>query len=65
LTKTNGLFRDLAACIIANTPVERFLFSPPDKAKHLEELSGQMSSDADIKLHAASRLRKRFGFFGF
>jgi hypothetical protein len=58
LTTTNGLFRDLAASIIANTPVEQFLFSPPDKAKHLKELSEQMSSDADIKRQQAPRSLK-------
>jgi hypothetical protein len=50
-----GFFRDLAACRIANTPVEQFLFSPLDRAKHLKELSGQMSSDADIKRQQAPR----------
>jgi hypothetical protein len=53
-----GFFRDLAASIIANTPVEQFLFSPPDKAKYLKELSEQMPSDADIKRQQAPRSLK-------
>jgi len=51
-------FRDLAASIIANTPVEQFLLSPPDKAKHLKELSEPMFSDADIKRQQAPRSLK-------
>ena len=34
------------------------MFSPPDKAKYLKELSEQMPSDADIKRQQAPRSLK-------
>ena len=47
--------------------MERFLFSPPDKAKYLKELSEQMPFDADIKRQQAPRSLKAeeaFRIFG-
>jgi len=44
-----GFLLDIVASIISKAPVERILFPPPDRTKHLKELAELLPSEADLK----------------